>query len=405
MYGPLSKVLFILLIMHSCTTGMRFTVTLDALAHGGTSFEVGAMLASVALFPAFCAIAAGRWLDRSGPRPPLTLAILCAAAAGFATLFFPTAAVGLWPLFTACLFVGLAFLLTNTVVQRLTGDVSTPQTRAFAFTLLSIVTASSGLLTPIITGYLVEHFGFSSFYIWVAFAPLALGALTLLPFMRRVLPKAGRERGAAGSRPKRTSDFFKDPAMRAVLGASVVVSVAWEVGNLLIPVYCASVERTPSEIGWILGSFSAASFAVRLLMPFLMRHMREWHMIAMTLFLSALAFAIFPLCDHQGALMGCAFLLGLGLGASLPNMMSLVYRLSPKGRVGEAIGLRLMMINASKATFPVAMGALGSVIGAGASLWGLALFVLAGFGFAMKSAPAVIGATEALHEEAASSGD
>ena len=95
MYAQLSKVLFVLLIMHSCTTGMRFTVTLDALAHEASSFEVGAMLASVSLFPAFCAIAAGRWLDRSGPRPPLYLAILCAAGAGGATLLFPTASAGL----------------------------------------------------------------------------------------------------------------------------------------------------------------------------------------------------------------------------------------------------------------------------------------------------------------------
>ena len=187
--------------------------------------------------------------------------------------------------------------------------------------------------------------------------------------------------------------------MRAVLGASVVVSVAWEVGNLLIPVYCTSVKCTPSEIGWILGSFSAASFAVRLLMPVLMRHMNEWHMIALTLLLSAASFTLFPFFENTLALMTCAFILGLGLGASLPNMMSLVYRLSPKGRVGEAIGLRLMMINASKATFPVAMGALGAVIGAGASLWGLAVFVFLGFGYALRSAPVVIGATEALHEK------
>ena len=45
--------------------------------------------------------------------------------------------------------------------------------------------------------------------------------------------------------------------MRAVLVCSVVVSVAWEVGNLLIPVYCASVKLSPSDIGWVLGSFSA----------------------------------------------------------------------------------------------------------------------------------------------------
>ena len=89
----------------------------------------------------------------------------------------------------------------------------------------------------------------------------------------------------------------------------------------------------------------------------------------------------------------------MGLGASLPNMMSLVYRLAPKGRTGEAIGLRLMLINSSKATFPVAMGALGAVIGAGASLWGLAIFVFLGFLFAMRSAPTVIGAVAGSHTE------
>lgn len=400
MYGKLARVLFILLIMHSCTTGMRFCVTLDALEHGASSFEVGAMLASVALFPAFGAIAAGRWLDRSGPRPSLALAIFCAASAGAATLIFPTKTAGLWPLFSACILVGTAFMLTNTVVQRLTGDVSTNETRALAFTLLSIVTALSGLLTPIITGYMIEHFGFASFYCWVAGAPIFVGLMCLLPFMRHVLPAGGNgARKAAGTHPQKVMDFFRDPPLRAVLFCSVVVSVAWEVGNLLIPVFCASVKLSPSDIGWVLGSFSAASFAVRLLMPYLMRHMREWIMIALTLLISALAFVLFPFFESQLPLMACAFLLGLGLGASLPNMMSLVYRLAPKGRTGEAIGLRLMLINSSKATFPVAMGALGAVIGAGASLWGLAIFVFLGFLFAMRSAPTVIGAVAGSHTE------
>ena len=219
---------------------------------------------------------------------------------------------------------------------------------------------------------MIEHFGFASFYCWVAGAPIFVGMMCLLPFMRHVLPAGGNGvRKAAGTHPQKVMDFFRDPPMRAVLVCSVVVSVAWEVGNLLIPVYCASVKLSPSDIGWVLGSFSAASFAVRLLMPYLMRHMREWIMIALTLLISALAFVLFPFFESQLPLMACAFLLGLGLGASLPNMMSLVYRLAPKGRTGEAIGLRLMLINSSKATFPVAMGALGAVIGAGASLWGL----------------------------------
>ena len=40
-----------------------------------------------------------------------------------------------------------------------------------------------------------------------------------------------------------------------------------------------------------------------------------------------------------------------------------------------------------------------AVIGAGASLWGLAIFVFLGFLFAMRSAPTVIGAVAGSHTE------
>lgn len=392
MYLRLAKLLLVLLVMHSCTTGMRFTVTLDALAHGADTFEVGAMLACVSLFPAFFAVAAGRWLDRRGPRPSLTAAVFCASAAGVGTLLLPTDSAGLAPLFAACLLAGTSFLLINTVVQRLTGDVALPEKRALAFTILSVVTATSNLATPVVAGYLIEHFGFFAFYGWVAASPLAAGLVCLMPFMREVLPGAPKKKEQAqanNGKKARVTDFFKDPALFAVMGCSVVVSVAWEAGNLLIPVYCTAADLTPSSIGWVLGSFSAATFVVRLLMPYLMAHMQEWTMIAATLLTAALAFLLFPFFDNFYALAACAFLLGLGLGASLPNMMSLVYRLAPAGRTGEVIGLRLMMINGSKAFFPMALGALGTVIGVGATLWGLSVFVFAGFLFAVKSTQAV----------------
>lgn len=394
MNAALAKVLFILLVLHSCTTGMRFTVTLDALRHGGTSLEVGLMLSSVALFPAFLAVRAGRWLDAKGPRGPLTLAIVCTLTAGLETLLLPVDRVGLAPLFAACLAVGFGFLLVNTVTQRLVGDVVRPESRSNAFTFLSMTTAASGLVTPVFAGYLVEHFGFSSFYLWCSILPILLFLLLLTPWFTKLLQPLKKKRATQNTRGK-ASELLADKALRAVLIASVLVSVGWEVGNLLIPVYCASVKLSPSNIGWILGSFSTASFIVRLLTPFLLRHLKEWYMIASTFFLSATAFVLFPLFDNFWLLMGTSFLLGLGLGAALPNMMSLVYRLAPQSRIGEAIGLRLMMMNISKATFPVAMGALGSIIGAGSSLLGLGLVLYGGFAYVLKSARVVITGCEA----------
>ena len=70
MNASLLKVFIILFVIASHTTGMRFTVTIDALTHGASSLEVGLMLSSISLVPACFAIAAGRWLDHSGPRGP-----------------------------------------------------------------------------------------------------------------------------------------------------------------------------------------------------------------------------------------------------------------------------------------------------------------------------------------------
>ena len=135
-----------------------------------------------------------------------------------------------------------------------------------------------------------------------------------------------------------------------------MISIAWEVGNLLIPVYADSVGLSPSEIGWVLGSFACATFVVRFCTPILLRYVLEWHMIVLSLFLATLAFAVMPFTHNPYALMAAAFLEGLGLGASLPNMMSLVYLFAPPHRIGEAIGLRITALNAGKSIFPLFAG-------------------------------------------------
>ena len=395
MYRQLAKVLFVMIIMHASTTGMRFTATLDALKHGGSSFEVGAMLSMVALVPAFFALSAGRWLDRVGPRVPIFLGLFCVLCAGVETVLLPTDRVGLAPLFAACLLVGVAFMLSNTVVQRLTGDVVPPEKRTTAFSIMAMTASASGVLTPVVTGYAIEHAGFSGFYAWCVGAAVLTALLLLTPAFRAVFPKEAARRGEKATKQGSAKDFLVLAGMRNVLFVSVMISVAWEVGNLLIPVYCAAVGRSPSEIGWILGSFAAATFAVRLLMPVFLRFLRDWQLITCTLFVGGAAFAVFPFFSELVPLMATAFLLGMGLGASFPNILSLMYRLSPSGRIGEAIGLRLMLMNLSKASFPVLMGALGAAIGAGTALWGLAVFLGLGGLYAVRSSREVARACRA----------
>ena len=76
--------------------------------------------------------------------------------------------------------------------------------------------------------------------------------------------------------------------------------------------------------------------------------------------------------------MAVAFLLGLGLGAAQPNVMSLVHSRSPQGRVGEALGLRSTIIHSSQVVLPLVFGAFGSVLGAAAMFWTMAALVCTG---------------------------
>lgn len=292
------------------------------------------------------------------------------AAAGCAILL-PASDLGIAPLFGACVLTGLSFMLTNVVIQRLTGDVTTPKNRRFAFTALSLTTASSNLAAPVVAGYVIERLSYTAVYVWSAVAPLILSVLLFVPAFgivmkarpRAVRAEAGRTKGAA-------ADFLRDGPMRAVLVASVIISIAWEVGNLLIPIYAAGVGLTPSEISWVLGSFAAATFIVRFVTPFLLKVVLEWHMIVLSLLLATAAFAVMPL----------------------------VYLFSPPERIGEAIGLRIMALNLGKSVFPVLAGLLGNWIGAGSTIWCLAAFAAGGCGYAGAAARTVISRMKALRD-------
>jgi len=74
-------------------------------------------------------------------------------------------------------------------------------------------------------------------------------------------------------------------------------------------------------------------------------------------------------------LMAAAFLLGLGLGAAQPNVMSLLHDRAPAGRVGEALGVRTTIMNSSHVVLPLVFGAFGSLLGAGPAFWLMAMLL------------------------------
>ncbi len=152
------------------------------------------------------------------------------------------------------------------------------------------------------------------------------------------------------------------------------------------PVYGHALGLSAAAIGSVLGLFAAAAFVVRALIPVLCKAWNEVQILTSAILLSAFAFSIFAFVENIYLLGALAFLLGLGVGCSNPLSMSLLYSLSPDGRVAESIGLLRTAYNFTQLAVPVLFGTIGSALGFAAVFLSSAS-LLAGGGFLAQKLP------------------
>jgi sugar phosphate permease len=122
-------------------------------------------------------------------------------------------------------------------------------------------------------------------------------------------------------------------------------------------------------IGTILGAFAVAAAVVRLALPIVAAHVREWAVVATAMVATAVLFGIYPLMHEAWAMGVCSILLGAALGCVQPMIMSTLHQITPEHRHGEAVALRIMAINASSVSMPMLFGVAGSVIGISGVFW------------------------------------
>jgi sugar phosphate permease len=103
--------------------------------------------------------------------------------------------------------------------------------------------------------------------------------------------------------------------------------------------------------------------------------------------MTALLFALYPFMTSAWAMGTCSVLLGLVLGSVQPMIMSTLHQITPAARHGEALGLRLMSINASSVLMPLLFGTAGAVVGVSVVFWSVGLAVGAGARFAWQLRP------------------
>ena len=370
----LARIIAIAVLAHMAFVAARLTASLYALANHASTFTVGVIMALFSLVPMLLAVRAGRWLDAVGARRPVLIGTLLIFGGVLLPAAFSYATADLAPLLVAAALIGTGQTLIMLSVQKVVGDRADPNRRAAAFSWLALGASISGFTGPVMSGLLIDSFGHrATFGVLVG---LMLLALAFVWGNRALLP--AREGRVSGPEPMHPLELLKHTELRHVLIATALVSMSWDLQTFVIPVHGTRVGLSASEIGFVLGSFAVATFTIRLAMPWLSRRFTEWQVLTYTLFCATLAFGLFPFFSSLSPLIAVAFLLGLGLGAAQPNVMSLVHSRSPQGRVGEALGLRSMIIHSSQVSLPLVFGAFGSVLGAAAMFWTMAVLVCTG---------------------------
>jgi predicted MFS family arabinose efflux permease len=371
---PLALIVVTTVFAHAAFNGTRLTISLNALSLGASALQVGAMMSLFAALPMALGVFAGRWVDRIGVRTPS----IAATAVLLAAVALPAVVPGLAPLYLAAAGAGAGFMLFQIAVQHAVGEGSSGEQRRANFGWLAVGFSVSNFVGPTLSGVMIDAFGHRA-----AFAMLSSGALMALAILvvkrARFSHTPGR---AASSAAGTTLQLLRNPGLRRVFIVTALLSSAWDVFAFAMPIYGTAIGLSASTIGLILGSFAVATFLIRLALPWLSRVMRDWVMITITMGIGSVSYALFPLFSTVPLLAAIAFFLGLGLGATQPSIMSLIYATAPAGRAAEAVGLRSVVLNGSHTVLPLAFGGVGAALGMAPVFWTMAVALAAGGVFA-----------------------
>jgi MFS family permease len=356
------------IFLHACMTGMRLATPLLALQQGYSAMAVGVLLALFSVTQVFMAIPAGKFTDRHGLKKPVRLSVLIACAgAGLAVVWpiFPVLCIG-------ALTTGGATGITVIALQRHVGRMASDANQLKeTFSWLAIGPAVSNFMGPFFAGVLIDHAGampadeggFRSAFIM----------LTLMPLVAWFWIRKVKEQPVAPVLPEhannRVWDLLKDPMMRRLLLVNWLLSSCWDVHTFVVPVLGHERGLSASVVGSILGSFAVASAVIRVVLPWIARRLQEYRLLSGAMVCASLIFAAYPFFDSAMAMAICSICLGVVLGVVQPMIMSTLHQITPQHRQGEALGLRIMTVNASSVVMPLMFGAAGAVAGVSVVFW------------------------------------
>ncbi len=373
---PLPLIIILMVLDHVAFNGSRVAVSLYAINQQATPLTVGALVALYAFLPALLSVKAGRWIDRIGVNKPMLIGSAGVCIGTAIPFIFPF----LTSLYATSIITGVSFMLINVSAYHAVGEMSSPEDRPVNFSYVALGFSTSAFIAPMLTGVVIDTLGYR-----VAF--LILSLFTVLPIIAlsaNLLPPAKHHDPSEPISKGDVTDLLRNKDLRRLFIAMAILTVAWDIYGFAIPIHGSHIGLSASQIGIVMGAFAAATFTVRLAMPFIADRVKPWSLLAASLLIAGVSFIVIPLTESVGYLMAIMFVLGIGLGAPQPMVLTLLHQAAPVGRAGEALGLRTTLINTSQTVMPLVFGAVGATLGMTPLFWTMAVTLVGGSFFARQ---------------------
>ena len=343
MSAELARLIACHVFLHACMAGMRMAAPLLALREGHSEASVGVLVALFALTQVFLALPAGRYADRHGLGRPVGLGVIAASAGAALAVAWPVFPV----LCVSALLTGGATGAASIALQRHVGRAAAGPTQLRqVFSWLAIGPAISNFIGPFAAGLVIDHAGFR----WAFFL------LALLPLVAWLWARGAREHPsaeAATTGPRSAWDLWHEPMFRRLMLTNWLLATCWDVHTFVVPVIGHERGLSASLIGTLLGAFAIAAATIRVLLPIVAARVREWAMVAAAMLASGVLLAVYPLLQSPWTMGLCSVLLGVALGSVQPMIMSMLHQTTPSHRHGEAVAMRMLVINASSVAINV----------------------------------------------------
>lgn len=342
---------------------MLLAVPLWAISLGASPFAIGLVVGARSVLPLLFSIHGGSMMDRLGVRRVMFW------LAGTCILLVPLYPLMPWipALLVLQLVLGLAQGLTwvgaQTQIGRLTGGSAVHSGR------FSFASTAGTFAGPLAAGIAWDVSGPAG-----AFGIIA-GWCIVLWLSIYFLPDADSDGGTTPEAASwrilvpRPGDYLAAARLLAIPSVGLVVIATFaRIATLSIQgsfytVYLDSIELPGTLIGGLIAGASIVSSLAALLNGLLSARIRQSWLLIGCLALSTAAMGLTPFVTSLASLAVLAVLFGIGLGLTLPPILSILSQAAGPARQGLGVGLRTTANRLSSLVIPVGMGAVADLFG------------------------------------------